>query len=585
MNFFRYRGTLFQQVSFVFVMFTIIPLIVLGWFQYVVSSDVIMKNNAIMLGNIMGQSRQHLEALFVEVDRTHLNVIDSKDIADLLSKEPSNVGEETLFVSMLLQLLSSIKTTVDIKQVSWYPSNPDAYPLYNGWVMSRNYMNKAWYQDSRLREGKPVWGIEDYPAQFYGTESETVVTQYRMLKNKSTLEPLGFIGVSISVPKLRSHLLLSTNLKNQRLMLIDEQGTVIADTFAREKKPSEFDFLQHTSYNDSSEWVTNRGDRYFVSHTSMTDPHWRLLSIIPEGTLIGSMQVIRNTIIGLLISYILLGGCLAFYLFIKITKPVTDLAAWMKQVDAGNLVLVPHLHKGSGEIPFLFRRFQNLVYRLKEQIGQIYESEKKKKELEFAALNYQIRPHFLYNTLDVIKWKASKGKHTDVVNMIESLSGMLRATIHGNSFVTVKQEMEQVKYYVEIEQFRQQNRFVVLYDIDDRVLDVEIPTLLIQPLVENAIRHGVLSTDLEGFILVKIFKEDNSELFIEVLDNGPGFPQPYVLGEASAAPKEAGGIGLQNIRKRLELYYGEQQRLEWGRTPSEETFVRIRMGSLEHNRI
>lgn len=580
MRFLRYRGTLFQQVSFVFVLFTIVPLIVLGWIQYQVSTSVILKNNSIMLDNIIGQSKQHLEALFVEIDHTHLNVIDSEEISVLLLMEPSNAGEETLFVSTLLETLSGIKTTENITMVNWYPLTPDAYPLYKGWITSRDYLNQEWYHDSRLREGIPVWGLEEYTYQ-YGIEPMQILTQYRLLKDKETLKPLGFIGVSVSVPKLRKHMLLTHSLDNQRLMLIDEEGTVLADTFAEEKKPVEFEFLQQTGHEDGSDWVTDKGERYFISQATMKGTNWRVLSIIPEATLVGSLLVIRNTIIGLLISYILLGGFLAFYLFIKITKPVTHLATWMKQVDTGNLVLIDHLQKGRGEIPFLYRSFYTMVRRLDDQITQIYESEKKKKELEFAALNYQIRPHFLYNTLDVIKWKADGGKHSDVVEMIESLSGLLRATIHGKSMVTVKQEIEQVKYYVEIEQFRQQNSFVVLYDIDERVLEWQIPRLLIQPLVENAIRHGIAKTESQGMILLKVYRMD-LELVIEVLDNGSGFPDGFKIGrQLTSNDKETSGIALQNIMNRLSLFYGEHQRLEWGRTMNQETYVRMHLVPIE----
>ncbi|MBO9610442.1 MAG: histidine kinase [Paenibacillaceae bacterium] len=573
MNYLRYRGTLFQQIGIAFVLITVVPLLVLGWLQYSVSSGVVMKNNEIMLNNMMGQSKQHLQALLGEVDRTHVNVIDSEEMIALLSKEPSNEGEETLFVTTLLMQTNAIKSMADIEELKWYPYNPDAYPLYNRWLISQDYMQKEWYQDAQLRAGQPIWRLEQIPVQYGGGEKR-IMTQYRLLKDKYTLKPLGFIGVSLSEQKLREHMLLPNSLENQRMLLIDGSGAILADTETEEQQPLAEPFHLEASRPDGSEWVTSEGKRYFVSHTVLNNANWRILSFIPEKTLIGPMLVIRNAVIGLLFGYFLLGGCLAFYLFTKITRPVTDLASWMKQVDAGNMLHMSHSYTGQGEIPFLFRCFQNMVYRLEEQIAHIYDSERKKKELEFQALNYQIRPHFLYNTLDVIKWKAAGGKQEEVVEMIESLSGMLRTTLHGSSVVTVATELEQVKYYVELEQFRQQDSFIVLYDIDERALQHPIPRLLIQPLVENAIRHGVLNRNASGSILVNVHQREEL-LAIEVLDNGPGFPDHFAIGESHLESNAGGGIGLQNVAHRLALYYGDRHSFEWGKTPGNETFVRI----------
>jgi two-component system sensor histidine kinase YesM len=582
MSLLKYKGTLVQQISIVFVLITVIPLTLVGWLQYKVSLDVTMNNNAIMLENITEQSKQHLEALFSEVNHTQWNIIDSEEIAGLLQRVPYNKGEESIFISSLLPLLESIKSIEDIKQVNWYPLNSEEYPTYNKFVMIQDYASKEWYRDAVQHDGKAVWQLEQVTSQFV-REAEWMLTQYRLLKDKKTLQRLGIVGVSIPVQKLSAHMQMPNNLNGQQWILVSEGGQILAETkpLRNRKEPLDTQFIADSSREKGSHWTEDRGERLFVTQSKLETNGWSVLSVIPEKTLLGSMNVVRNTIIALLIGYFLLGGWIAVILFARLTKPITDLASWMKQVDAGNLVLNDHPYTGKGEIPFLFRSFQSMVLRLKEQISQIYESEQKKKELEFEALNYQIRPHFLYNTLDTIKWKAARGKVTDVVPMIEALSGMLRRTLNGNGLVTLRQEIEQVKYYVELEQYRHQDAFDVLYDIDEKALDTEIPKLLVQPLVENAIRHGVLNTDEQGFILLRIYMESGEGIVIEVLDNGPGFPVGYAPGNEQASQERvSGGIGLSNISKRLVLYYGVNHRLEWGRTANEETYIRLYLGPI-----
>jgi two-component system sensor histidine kinase YesM len=397
-----------------------------------------------------------------------------------------------------------------------------------------------------------------------------------MLKYKRSLQRLGIAGVSIPIRQLREHLLLPKQLNDQRLLLLMVDGTILADTQALEEgKRLNPLYLGSEHGEGSSYWVQpSRDERLFVTRTRLQQPGWTIMSLVPERTLMGSMNIVRNALIGLLVLYLGLGGWIGFYLFTKLTRPITDLAAWMKQVDTGNLEVRSIPYNGQGEIPFLFRSFQMMVVRLKEQIEQIYASEREKKELEFEALNFQIRPHFLYNTLDAIKWKAKRGQEDEVVQMIESLSVVLRRTLTDMSFVTLRQEVDLVKHYVELEQHRHKNAFSILYDIDEQLLDQEVPRLLIQPLVENAIRHGALKSDEHGLILMRIYRRRS--VVVEVQDNGPGFPEQFrPQRELPREHNELGGIGLANVHKRLELYYGTDSHMEWGKTEHGYTFIRL----------
>lgn len=570
MRWLKYRRTLFQQISTVFVVATLLPLLLFGSVFYRIAEKALTDNAMAMLNVVTEQSRQHLESVLNGVDGIHLKMIDSEPLMDLLDKPPVNRGEESIFTLTLLSQLETYKSFDESNYISWYPVQPELYPDYRRFVLLPDFERRDWFRDKRLREGQPVWELEQMTK---GQRSEWVLTQYKLLKHKLSLKPLGIIGVSIPEHRLHGHLLLPGDLRNQRILLVDAGGLVLSDTQADSPLRGGRIALPFDPGRAAGSGDRTDGRAYLVAEEAVGSTGWTMFSMVPKEDVLSILPFIRKTVFLLAIALALVAVWIAFYLFTRLTRPVTELVHWMSQVERGNLVLKDELPQDNGEISLLYRVFQRTVSQLKLQIEQIVEAERQKKMLEFQALNHQIRPHFLYNSLDSIKWKAINGQHREVAGMIESLSGVLRETLQPGGSVTLGQELQQVRYYVQIEQYRHKDMFQMLYDVDEETQRLIVPRLILQPLVENAIRHGALKAEAPGLILLRAYLRDD-DLIVEVTDNGPGFAGPVDL-EERPVPGRIGGIGLRNVYQRLRILYGDHASLSFEQEEERGTVVRI----------
>ena len=209
----------------------------------------------------------------------------------------------------------------------------------------------------------------------------------------------------------------------------------------------------------------------------------------------------------------------------------------------------------------------------------VYEQELKRKR-EFDALQAQINPHFLYNTLDSIVWMVESQRQEEAISMITALASLFRISLSkGKDFIPIKTELQHAAYYLHIQNIRYKNKFSVTTHVDPAIEECTTIKLIIQPLLENAIYHAMEVMDGDGEIVINGYKKEGS-VYIEVIDNGLGMTQEKVdsLLTSGAKPgKKGSGIGLKNVHQRLQLYYGAEYGLEIESELDEGTTIRIHL--------
>lgn len=215
---------------------------------------------------------------------------------------------------------------------------------------------------------------------------------------------------------------------------------------------------------------------------------------------------------------------------------------------------------------------------LMEDIVAEHESKRKS---EFDTLQSQINPHFLYNTLDIIVWMIENEQKQEAVKIVTALARFFRISLSkGKSIITVRDELEHVRNYLMIQQMRFKNKFVYEIDAEEEVLDLVSLKLMLQPLVENAIYHGMEFMDGDGEICVKVYREAE-DLWFRISDNGLGMTQEQVkslLGEKKHVSSRRGsGIGVKNVNERIRLYFGADYGLTIQSEPDEGTIISIRL--------
>ena len=330
---------------------------------------------------------------------------------------------------------------------------------------------------------------------------------------------------------------------------------------------------------------TINGNNYYVIVETIDDVNLKIISVITTDMLISDTRKVFDLIIILCIISMPIYIIIANMIYSEIISPFNLLVSKMKDIEKGELnTSIDIIRKN--EIGYLYNSFNSMAKRLKYLVECVYEEEIARKNAEISALQSQINPHFLYNTLETINWKAQLSGEQDIAEMVQALSKLMDANMNrnGEKFSTIEQEIQYMDSYL----FLIQKRFgkKIEYDkiIDHNILKEKLPKLIIQPIVENAIKHGIEPVG-RGKILIGISEKDE-KLIIEVEDNGAGIEitklksinvelsdNKYIAEEQDNSKS----IGLKNVYRRLLLIYGKEAEISILSTYTKGTKVTLKV--------
>lgn len=260
----------------------------------------------------------------------------------------------------------------------------------------------------------------------------------------------------------------------------------------------------------------------------------------------------------------------------RITNPLNKLNKHMLEIQKHGEIYRPLKVEGQKEIIVLSNAFNTMISEIRILMDRLLNEQKEKRKTEFIALQMQINPHFLYNTLDSIIWLSENKKNDEVIEMIIALSKFFRIGIsRGKNIINVKEELEHARNYLLIQKIRYSNKFDYVFDISDDVNDIRVVKLILQPLIENAIYHGI-SKDEDGLITIRAFSKEETMIF-EIENNGYGLTDDQIRNIYSDIEnkEKKTSIGLKNVYQRLKLYYSENADLEIESVLDEKTIVRL----------
>ena len=341
-----------------------------------------------------------------------------------------------------------------------------------------------------------------------------------------------------------------------------------------------------TDYRDGSFRERYEGEWREVSVKSVGYTGWKLLSVTPEkGLPLNNLkiQLFGVFVIGAFLLVLILTNN---FISSRITTPIQKLEKSVNAIEAGDLDTEVY-QGGSYEIRHLGRSIGEMAKRIKTLMEDIVAEHESKRKSEFDILQSQINPHFLYNTLDIIVWMIENEQKQDAVRIVTALARFFRISLSkGKSIITVRDELEHVRNYLMIQQTRFKNKFVYTIDAEDDVMELVSLKLMLQPLVENAIYHGMEFMDGDGEICVKVYRED-AELWFRISDNGLGMTEEQtrsLLDEQNhISSKRGSGIGVKNVNERIRLYFGESYGLAIWSEPDEGTVITIHLPALAYS--
>lgn len=396
-----------------------------------------------------------------------------------------------------------------------------------------------------------------------------VLTYYRPIVGKDG-EDLGAVAVNLN-ERVLFYQLLNTGEpeRDSRYFLVDGDGTIgsAASTSQIGRNISDLTGIGEILSYDPLDAANPDMDQIVVSVRSpMTG--YGIVSLSSRSFLLQSLREQQIFIIAALIVTLILVLLLAGRISAWLYRPVKELKSTMEKVSAGDLSARAPVWDRD-EIGILSEGFNETVSHVESLIGELVNERMQKKEAELEALQYQITPHFMYNTLNSIKYAAILQKSDRIAEQLGAFIELLQVSINRKgAFLTVKDELRMVKNYVMLQQFRYMDSFDVVYHVDSDVDEMYVPRLILQPLVENAILHGI--NHEKGNCLIEVSVKRHQEMLeLSVSDNGEGMSEEQVAelmasnGGKRTQRGHFSGIGIANIRDRLQLYYEDQGTIKY----------------------
>ncbi|MBB3114685.1 sensor histidine kinase YesM [Paenibacillus phyllosphaerae] len=321
--------------------------------------------------------------------------------------------------------------------------------------------------------------------------------------------------------------------------------------------------------------TTIDGQAYLEIYYRMENWGWEIVELTPYDWISRSGDVIsRVTLYSIMISLLICGLFILLFAS-RVLKRLKQIRQLMKQVERENFNLEMKV-TGNDEITSLARTFNQMSYRLNELINEVHVSKIKQKEAELKVLEEQINPHFLYNTLDMIYWMSRMEQAFETSTMINSLSQLFRIGLNrGSRFTTVAKEVEHIRHYIHIQQKRYEETIAFTIDVAEDTLTCPVTKMVLQPIVENAIRHGIEAHGGDGRIDIEIFHEGD-DLLYRVRDDGVGTDEAVIQGSLNECVSQNTGLGLRNIHDRIRLNYGSRYGIEFHSQPQLGTTVTVR---------
>lgn len=569
----RFSESIYYRLLISFLIISIIPLSVMGILFYCFSSELLGRTIVEHTYSNIIKNNQNLELLFDEYNNL-IDILSSDKIVKdvLLEKESIDHYYSEIYQKIYL-FLSGKKTRLPIyildkrgNKIISISRSIDAYEqsLVENWGLFR-----------KMRESPE----ESILYAYHKIESTGEV--FVLSLGKAVFEEdeiVGYVIVDIPRDTLIDIVKSMGNGFMLDVIMLDKHHYTVLNL----KKPfTEGKYLDIETKNkirnksfQNTKRLTNFKEPIILSYIS---PKTDLTTVcfIPMDIIRRNYFQIRKLIFWVIVAS--LGLCLVVsFAFAKsLVNPIEILVGTMKRVEKGDLSLKVDL-KRQDEIGLLGNSFNKMIEKLKEYIKNIEEKQKRIRTAEIKVLEAQINPHFLYNTLDTIKWIAKLNGVDEICNITTDLGKLLRSSISNKKeFVTVKEGIDLVKSYLNIQKIRFEDDLEVEIEIQEEILDNKIPKLILQPIVENAIVHGIENLDKRGHI--KVYgRRNHDKLIFDIIDNGVGMSQK-MLSDIISGGDDGEHIGLYNVSRRLKLYYGPENGINIESVEGKGTWVTVKI--------
>ena len=565
------------QILLGFLLVMIVVLSVAGGMLYHSSSELVIESSEDYLEEIATQASARVDALLAQLDTTSLQVIMDSRIQSLLYQSkhgiPATIDQKLSIRPILdnLVALSWLVHSIDI-----YTDNEPLYPLENQKLS--DLIGADAVSLVNRKSNQLVW-VGTHP-----DEPELLLAVRQIHLEQDYLAGGGYVVIKVMNTLLDFFNTEFTTIKGSSMHLYGQNNLLMASTNPGMLEEGNLNVTSDTQIESNYPIVSfdDKDYLHIIKHSKQYD--WSIHILVSLDTITERISLLKNVLLYALLAGFLVCIVLLWVLSSLITLPISKLRKVMRNVHYA-------LPQQNNETYFNFEMnelntsYNKLVDKLHYLVGTVYENERLKNLAEIKMLQAQIHPHFLFNTLETLYWSLIDKEDHDGANLVIALSKLFRYTIktvEGDDWSMLSDEIEHCRRYLEIMKYRLADRLRWNIKIDHNLENVRVPKLLIQPIVENAIQHGIERKIGNGSVKILIRSVANDTLLhIQITDDGPGMniDQLKTLNHrielTDIDPVSASGIGLVNVNRRIKLYYGETYGLQINSIPDTGTEVNV----------
>lgn len=525
---------------------------------------------------------------------------DRQNLLTAINRSLSLQFDITKELSMMIYYDKSIKKYIDNGDYSSIPNNvkeslesitnsyisvdsillcfKDNVYTYGKTFTNLNEIRLKYEEDIIKRKGKSIWLPTTIMQGAFARKPKDYILS-RAVNSKDGMVAIMYMFFSSdSLQKIIANPLL--NKGGSSFYLLSSEGQVVVSKSEKEigkkvniKLPKEnFDGNEgHFFIKDDS------GSERLISYAKMTDPHWISVIIDKKSEILFDVNKITKLAVIFTVFYLVVISLGNIGIYIFIIRPITRLSEGMDKVGNQEFseLKIPY---GGNEIKHLTERFNQMSGKIRELILRVREEEAEKNEQRLKVLYMQIGPHFLYNTLNSIKWLAVLNKQDTIRQMIESVMKIMNGVTYESAqdMITIEHELKLLDSYIYIQKVRFMG-FDVYYDVPEEILNYKIDRFILQPFVENSILHGIRDMQAGGAIRIVIRLHDEKSLQVDIYDNGKGIEKNE---EINWSRERKDSIGIKNVRERIYLHYGNNYGVVVENNPDKGVHVKLSLPAI-----
>ena len=577
--------SIFKKLIITFVTIIIVPLSISFYIYQRTANNMIVGQISSETMSSIALVSNSINSLLQKMISIALYVNDDQSIKEMITQEAqipgSNANTENEYLNKLNRInkFGSIISNIAFNMVGtrcYITIITSAGQKYTNWAYEGQ--NSDAYLEQYIHGGVAGTGLVWKAMENNYIESDAKLHPYVMTLAKNILNLTGtkqYGTIIISIPEDEISMLMATESQPQTRVILDENMHVISST-KKDWLDQSFKSIYDCDFPAAQQgyfiFTGSKGEKSIISYNTVRN--WKIVDIKSYDSITKQLQIIRDRL--LIVNVIFILGFLGISVFIaqNISKPIRRLT---------NMMLLTDLESSSSEdaskrfdeIGILEESFNIMRNNIKILMQDNTDKERKKRDAELKSLQAQISPHFLFNTLNTVRWAAINNNTKKAADMVLALTNLLRMTVvKGDELITVEEEVSNLKNYAAIFQMRHSIEFQLTCNIDEWVINYKIPKLLLQPLVENAIIHGFEGITYEGLIEITGCHKEGL-VVLGVKDNGIGFDTNSLPEETDMRDRKFSGMGVKNVDERIKLYYGEKYGLKISSIVGEGTEIEV----------